>query len=220
LERQYDVPPKFFHNNSFEELGIDPDEWWPIHGDRTRYWYYMWGTLKRILQPDEVSSEDVFIDFGCGTGRVLLEAADHYSFKRVIGIDVVPQLTELAEETLARNRHRLRCKEIEIVTQDALDYALPDDVTIAYFYEPFHGAILEAVLAKLTASVDRSPRRLRIVWVNRSGYGEDATMWRSDRVRFVRYGRRRLRRWRPAPFVKLYEIEPSTAGMRGEQTRT
>jgi methylase of polypeptide subunit release factors len=67
-----------------------------------------WGVLGRILRRGEVTGKDVFLDFGCGMGPVLIEAAARYDFRRVIGIDVVPEFTAVAEDTIARARDRLR----------------------------------------------------------------------------------------------------------------
>jgi SAM-dependent methyltransferase len=206
LARRYDLPPDFLGTFEPGWVGVHDQDWWPQGSNRTPYVPSNWGILKRILRPGDVSSEDVFIDFGCGTGRVLLEAASRYPFRRVVGVDLVPQLTALATEALARNRGRLRCSDTEVVTCDVQDYEVPDDVSVAYFYEPFRGPISSAVIAKLIASVDRTPRRLRVVY---NGDERVSGLAGNHRARLVRHGRRRLRRWRPAPYLRLYEIEPA-----------
>ncbi|MCW2990144.1 MAG: SAM-dependent methyltransferase [Solirubrobacterales bacterium] len=124
-----------------------------------------WRLLHRMLPAGEVSHEDVFVDFGCGMGRLVLEAASRYRCARVVGVELVPRFADAARTTLRANQHRLRCREWEIVTSDVLDYAVPDDVTIAYFYDPFTGPVFDAVLAKLRESVRRNPRRLRVVYL-------------------------------------------------------
>ena len=169
-----------------------------------------WGVLRRILRPGEVTSDDVFIDIGCGMGPVLVEAAARYDFRRVIGIDVVPEFTEVARETIARGRERLRCQEIEIVSGDVIDYQLPDDVTVVYMADPFREHIFDAVIAKLVASVNHNPRRLRIIY---NFPVEGGRLERTGRARLVRYGRRRSRPWTTAPDLAMYEIESSGDGM-------
>ena len=124
----------------------------------------------------------------------MLEAARRYRFRRVIGVDFVPRLTDLARETVDRNRDRLKCRDIELVTQDVVDYEVPDDVTVTYLYDPFRGQVFDAVIAKLIASVDRNPRRLRLIYaVPEEAQRLEAT----GRVRLVRRGRRMVRRWLP-----------------------
>jgi hypothetical protein len=137
-------------------------------------------------------------------GRVVLEAA-LYPFRRVIGVDVVPQFVAVARETVDRNRHRLRCGEVELLTADALSYQIPDDLTVLYMFNPFGGDLFDAVMSQLAASVDRRPRRVRIIYL---AAPEEAELDRFERARFVRYGRRRVRRWAAAENLKLYEFLP------------
>jgi SAM-dependent methyltransferase len=105
----------------------------------------------------------VFLDLGCGLGWVVLEAGVRYPFRRVIGVDVVPAFTEVARQTIAVNRPRLRCGEVELVTADATGYEVPDDVTVVYPFHPVYGEAFDAVVSNLIASVDRTPRRLRVI---------------------------------------------------------
>src|SRR5215217_5076189 len=83
-----------------------------------RVWEHIpssWGVLRRILRAGEITKDDVFLDIGCGMGVVLVEAAARYPFRRVIGLDVVPQFTEIAKAMIARGRQRLRCRAIDII---------------------------------------------------------------------------------------------------------
>jgi Methyltransferase domain len=168
-----------------------------------------WGVLGRILRRGEISHEDVFIDIGCGMGPVLVEAAARYDFRRVIGVDIVPEFTQVARETIARGRGRLRCPDVEVTTADVMDYELPDDVTVVYMADPFRGHIFDVALGKLVASVDRHPRRLRIIY---NFPVEGGRLERSGRARLVRYGRRRNRPWTKALDLAMYELDPSGDG--------
>src|SRR5204863_1095801 len=91
LERRYGMSPGALRDVDLRDIGFDgPD----------RVWEHIpspWGVLGRILRAREITDDDVFIDIGCGMGPVLVEAAARYPFRRVIGIDVVPQFTEVAE---------------------------------------------------------------------------------------------------------------------------
>jgi SAM-dependent methyltransferase len=177
-----------------------------------RVWEHIpspWGVLGRTLRAGEITNDDVFIDIGCGMGAVLIEAAARYPFRRVIGIDVVPQFTEVAKHTIARGRQRLRCPAIDIITADVLEYDMPDDVTVVFMADPFRGGLFDTVIAKLIASVDRNPRRLRIIY---SWPVEGGRLERSGRAHLVRYGRRWARPWTTTAELAMYEIEPSTDG--------
>jgi SAM-dependent methyltransferase len=160
--------------------------------DRRDYKPAPWRTLAMVLRRTDVDgATDVFIDFGAGKGRVVFLAA-RYPFKRVIGVELSPDLSRLARENIERHRNRLRCADVEIVTSDVLDYEIPDDVTIAFFYNPFGGDVFVRVLSRLLASVDRRPRFLRIIYHNPV---EHETLMATGRVRLLR----RTRGWRPTP---------------------
>lgn len=177
---------------------------------RVHYQPSPWLTLPRVLRRAEVSADDVFIDFGCGMGRMVLEAALFYPLARVIGVEFAPELARVAQQNIDRNLRRLKARHVEIVVSDVLEYEIPDDVTIAFFYNPFYGPIFAHVIRGLIASVDRVPRRLRIVYQNPY---EEALLLSSGRARRVGNGRSFLRPRGVHTGLALYEIEPP-AGAR------
>lgn len=117
--------------------------------------------------PRELSSEDVFVDFGAGKGRVLLEAATH-PIARVIGVEFMPELAEQAEQNLetARESGRFRCDANEIVCQDATQFEIPPDATILHFFNPFRGPILDRVVENLAKSLRAHPREVHVLFAN------------------------------------------------------
>ncbi len=138
-------------------------------GFESGYLGYMassWTTLSRILRRSEVTRDDVFVDFGSGMGRVLYQAAMRYPFRRVEGVELSPELTAVAQENLDRSRDKFRARDIRLVTCDVLEYEIPDDLTIAYLYNPFEGDVFQSVVDGLVASVQRRPRRLRVIYLN------------------------------------------------------
>jgi hypothetical protein len=144
---------------TLEELGLAAP-------NRTHYRPLGWLALRRILRRREVTENDVFIDYGSGMGRVVFQAAAHYPFKRVIGVELSSELHEIAKRNFERTTRRLRCPDVELVNSDAVDYELPDDVTVVFFNNPFTGQIFESVVGKLLASIERNPRELRIIYAN------------------------------------------------------
>ena len=98
-------------------------------------------------------------------GRVVLEAAERYAFRRVVGVELVPEFARAAEALLRRNAARLRASGWEIVVADAAGYRVPDDVTVVYLYDPFTGGLFDAVVDELGRSLARRPRRLRILYL-------------------------------------------------------
>lgn len=134
-----------------------------FHPERGTYQASSWRFLPRVLSRKNIAPGDVFIDFGAGKGRVVYQAA-RYPFARVIGVEIAPDLAEVARRNIERNRRRLSCPNVEIVTADAAKYGVPDDVTVAYLYHPFAGATFRTVVDSLVDSLERRPRRMRLIY--------------------------------------------------------
>ena len=143
------------------------------HPDRVHYVPSPAWMLPRVLRLLGVSDRDTLVDFGCGKGRVVHQAAKR-PFRRVIGVEISPALAEIARTNLATRRHQHRCPNVEIVVADAKEFRVPDDLTIAYFWHPFMGETFEAVLRRIVDSIDRHPRRVRSsTWGPGSGGARD-----------------------------------------------
>ncbi len=117
----------------------------------------------RWLSADE--RRGVFLDCGSGKGRIVLAAA-RFPFRRVIGVEISPVLTRIAERNLEAARPRLRCRDVGFVTVDATAYEFPDDLTCLFVYNPFVGTVLAAVVENLRRSLARAPRRLALIASN------------------------------------------------------
>jgi hypothetical protein len=79
---------------------------------------------------------------------------------------IYESLTKIARENIRKNRTRLRCKNIELVTMDVLDFEIPDDMTIAYFFNPFVNELFTGVLDNIHRSLQMAPRPLWIIYLN------------------------------------------------------
>jgi len=141
----------------------DNDQPQHLHADRLPYRVSSWRYLPSVLKASDVSPDDVFLDLGAGKGRVVYQAA-RYPFRRVIGVEISPLFTVVARQNLARKRRKLRCREIELITMDAAEYDIPDDVTVVYLYHPFGGETFAKVVERLAASLDRRPRQVRVIY--------------------------------------------------------
>lgn len=123
-------------------------------------------TLRRVLGQLRIQeNRDVFIDFGSGMGRVVVVAAT-YPFRKVIGVEIAPQLDKIARENVRRAWPRLRCRDIELLSADANTYAVPREVTVIFIYNSFVGEILSNVLDNIRRSLDDAPRRITLVYAN------------------------------------------------------
>jgi SAM-dependent methyltransferase len=198
LERRYGMPRGALRNVDLRDIGFAAPDRVHDHIPSPH------GVLRRIIRKREVTRDDVFVDIGCGMGPVLVEAAARYDFRRIIGVDVVPEFTEVARATFAAGG-RLSDRDVEIVTADVTEYELPDDVTVVYMADPFRGRIFDAVLAKVLANVDKTGRPIRLIYFLPV---EGGRVERTGRARLVRYGRQRKRPWETGPELVMYEIEP------------
>jgi predicted RNA methylase len=174
--------------------------------DRVDYEPSGWSSARTALDRLTVEPDDVLIDLGSGKGRVVLEAAQR-PFRRVIGVELSPELTRIARSNLAASRHRLRCQDVQLVTADVTSFEMPDDITVVYLRDPFGGAVFTAALDAMIASVDRAPRRVRIsYWIPR----EHDRLMASGRVRHVgtRLPWRPTRAWSQRAGLYEYELLP------------
>jgi len=210
VRRAYAAVRRFIGNVLFERpAGIETadivrlDQLGLAAGGRQDYHPTPWLTLKRVLSEDEVAADDVFIDFGCGKGRVVFQAAMH-PFRRVIGVELSPALADIARDNIRRALPKLRCKHVEIVTADVVNYDVPDDVTFVYFFDPFHGEIFAAVVERLLASLRRRPRELTIIYFDPAEeqmlLAAGATLVRTTR------GLRPTREWSQENSVRVYKL--------------
>jgi len=157
------------------------------HPDRVHYVPSEWNVLPRALRYLGVSYRDTFVDFGCGKGRVVHQAAKR-PFGRVIGVEVSPVLAEAARTAVAARKHQHRCRNVEIVVADVRDFRVPDDLTVAYFYSPFGSKTFEEVVRGIVESIDRNPRRVRLIYVFPAESGPPNLA--SDRFRLLKTQRR------------------------------
>jgi SAM-dependent methyltransferase len=172
------------------------------HADRVYYVPTPWHVLPRALVAVRARRSDVLVDFGCGKGRILHQAA-RWPLRRVIGVEISPRLAEQASATLARHRDRYRCRDVEVVVADAASYRVPDDMTIGFFFDPFRGESMVAAMQRVVESLDRRPRRVRLIYVHPRDAGLVLATGRFRLVRELRGGLRDVRVGRAAIFESV-----------------
>jgi SAM-dependent methyltransferase len=121
--------------------------------------------LVRMLRGIRVTSDDVFIDIGCGKGQAVFVAA-HFPFDRVVGVDLSADLISIARRNLDPSRHRFACPRIDLVAADAAAFTFPSDVNTCFLYNPFPRPIMERVVANIETSLSAHPRRMRVFYLN------------------------------------------------------
>jgi hypothetical protein len=107
------------------------------------------------LLPDVTGQ--TFVDYGSGQGRVVICAAT-YPFKSVIGIELAQELSRQARLNCEAARPRFRCSDVQLLTMNATNWEIPDDVTVFHFYNPFLSQTLENVIGGIASSLRNHPR--------------------------------------------------------------
>jgi SAM-dependent methyltransferase len=130
-------------------------------------------SFMKMLKTLNITKNDVFLDYGSGMGRALIMAAMH-PFRRVIGVELLPELNAVAAENIEKSRKFFKCQHIDIHESDAAAYIVPQNVTIIYFYFPFRGTTLSKVLDNIENSLIRSPREITIIYKNPPRFDEQA----------------------------------------------
>ena len=96
------------------------------------------------------------------------------------------------------------------MTRDALDYSIPDDVSVVYLFNPFSDGIFDTVLARLGSRSTGAPVRCG------SSTATRCTMTRCFAGAFDSYGCLRgsghAGSGRQRTAIRLYVLEPSATG--------
>jgi SAM-dependent methyltransferase len=144
------------------DLEIPSSNW--IHGNN--YAPIEPAGFRAILASLQLKFEDfVFVDFGSGKGRALLLALE-FPFKKVVGIEFSPQLHAVALANLAKHRgFQRKCDSVESLCCDFLDFPLPSEPSVLFFFDPCDASVLEKMLAKISQSLQANPRELYVVYV-------------------------------------------------------
>lgn len=107
-----------------------------------------------------------FVDLGSGKGRTLMMASD-YPFRRILGVELLPELNRVACENLQSYKsEKQRCFAIESVCADARDFQFPDEPLLVYLFHPLPEAGLRIVVGNLEASLERNRRPVFVLYHN------------------------------------------------------
>jgi len=120
-----------------------------------------------------------FVDIGSGKGRALLLAAE-YPFRRIIGVEVLAELHQAAEENVAAYRERTgqesgdgdcekgaeRTTAIVTLCMDAREFVFPETPLVVYLFNPLPETGLRRVIRNLEESCRRAPREVWVLYHN------------------------------------------------------
>jgi SAM-dependent methyltransferase len=107
-----------------------------------------------------------FVDLGSGKGRTLLMASD-YPFRRIVGVELLSSLQEIARENLRRyQKDTQRCFAIDSICADAVNFALPNGPLLIYLFNPFPEDRLRKFMGNLKQNLSQNRRRVYLVYHN------------------------------------------------------
>jgi SAM-dependent methyltransferase len=110
--------------------------------------------------------EFTFIDIGSGKGRVLLMAAD-YPFRRILGIELMPEFHRVAKENIAKYKSdSQQCFSIDCIQGDASGFAFPPEPTVLYLFNPLPESGLANMISNLEHSLREHPRPVFVLYHN------------------------------------------------------
>ncbi|MEU3558904.1 class I SAM-dependent methyltransferase [Kitasatospora sp. NPDC006786] len=121
---------------------------------------WMFAKLVRVLPAD---GRRVLLDLGAGKGRALLLAARH-GFREAVGVELSPELCAVARANLRGRRAGAGSCRTEVHCADAAGFEVPDRVDTVFLFDPFPEETLRAAVGRLTASLERAPREVHVLY--------------------------------------------------------
>jgi SAM-dependent methyltransferase len=107
-----------------------------------------------------------FLDLGSGKGRTLLMASD-YPFHKIVGVELLPSLHQIAQENLQRYQSESqRCFALSSICADAVSFSLPEKPLVIYLFNPFPEPGLREFLTNLEHSLRAHPRPTYLLYHN------------------------------------------------------
>jgi len=106
-----------------------------------------------------------FVDLGAGKGRIML-LASNFPFKRVLGVEFVPELHAAATRNISLYQPAARqCQDVQCILSDVRDFVFPPVPLVIFMWHPFVGPVFERVMTNLEDSLRSDPREVYLVYL-------------------------------------------------------
>ncbi len=117
---------------------------------------YIW--LKKLFSSYPLKPDDVFIDVGCGEGRVLTYLYLKKFRNKMTGIELDEEIAQIAKQRTKK------CDNIHICQGNVLEKGeVFKDATAVYLFNPFNAEILSSFIEMIEENVDH---RLTLYYAN------------------------------------------------------
>jgi SAM-dependent methyltransferase len=156
FDRIHGTDTRYFEADDFES--VQPEDHYGYDPVRS-------STFCRALKALPIKHEEfVFVDFGSGKGRALL-LASHFPFKKIIGVEMTPQLNEIARKNIRIYKDKRRkCFDVESISSEATVFPIPVEKAVFYFFNPFGSNVMSQVLTNIEDSLKRRRREIFIIY--------------------------------------------------------
>jgi precorrin-6B methylase 2 len=128
--------------------------------DSHMYDYSCYGLILKMVDKLKLDPDDVFVDLGCGLGRVVCFVAAKKKLKKVIGIEARQDIFNMALDNV--KSLKIKNTPVEIINADAAAYDM-NEGTVFFMSNPFGVNTQKKVLENIRASLKADPRQVRIV---------------------------------------------------------
>lgn len=109
--------------------------------------------------------EYLFVDLGCGKGRVLLVAAQR-PFRKIVGVDISTDLVAIARRNIDRFRPSSEyVRAITVESTDVRKFVMPPGNLLIHMQHSFDPAISATVFARLTTIQHEPPRWVVVAYL-------------------------------------------------------
>jgi predicted RNA methylase len=122
----------------------------------------LWRATALVAPPDDYS----FVDIGAGMGRGLL-IASQMPFREVIGVELHPDLAEIAQKNIDRWQAtgRARCP-MRVVCQDVTEFEFPANPCVGYMFNPFGATVIKTLMRHLERQFAQRRGQLDLIYAN------------------------------------------------------
>lgn len=123
------------------------------------------GLFEHVIDASDIEPHRFsFIDYGSGKGRGLLLAA-RFPFRRVVGVEHSPKLHRIAQKNLRSIRFaERRSGPVESICMDAVQFRIPEESVVLYFFNPFERPIMASVRDNVVCSYEGNPKSIVVIY--------------------------------------------------------
>lgn len=109
-------------------------------------------------------SKFTFIDYGSGRGRVLLLASE-YPYEKIIGVELAQSLHMTACKNITKWKSKAKqCNNIKSLNMNAVEFELPANPLVLYFFTPFIESAFDSVVNKILEQLKNNRYPIYIIY--------------------------------------------------------